>query len=117
MLIGDRKRLVQVFTNILNNAAKYTPEGGIISCSISVEEGQALVEISDTGVGMEDSLLPQIFDLFTQAERTPDRSQGGLGIGLALVKSMVNLHGGEITVASAGPGEGSVFMVSLPVAQ
>jgi signal transduction histidine kinase len=117
MLIGDRKRLVQIFANILNNAAKYTPEGGVITCSISAEEGQIHVRTSDTGVGIKESLLPHIFDLFTQAERTPDRSQGGLGIGLALVKSMVSLHGGEITASSAGIGKGSVFTVLLPMAR
>lgn len=117
MLIGDRKRLVQIFANILNNAAKYTPESGIITCAISPEEGQVRVQISDTGVGIEDSLLPHIFELFTQAKRSPDRSQGGLGIGLALVKSMVDLHGGEIRVSSAGMGKGSAFTVSLPTAR
>jgi signal transduction histidine kinase len=116
MLVGDRKRLVQIFANILNNAAKYTPEGGVITCSISAQESQVRVEISDTGTGIKDSLLPHIFDLFTQAERTPDRSQGGLGIGLALVKSMVDLHGGAITASSAGKGKGSVFTVTLPIA-
>jgi signal transduction histidine kinase len=116
VLVGDRKRLVQIFANILNNAAKYTPEGGVITCTISAKESLVHVEISDTGVGITDSLLPHIFELFTQAERTPDRSQGGLGIGLALVKSMVELHGGEITASSAGIGKGSVFTVSLPVA-
>ncbi len=115
MLIGDPKRLVQIFANIFNNAAKYTPEGGVITCSISAENGQVHVEISDTGIGIQDSLLPHIFELFTQAERTPDRSQGGLGIGLSLVKSMVGLHGGEITASSGGAGKGSVFKVSLPV--
>ena len=116
MLIGDRKRLVQIFANILNNAAKYSPEGSVITCAISAEENRVRVEISDTGVGIRDSLLPHIFDLFTQAERNPDRSQGGLGIGLALVKSMVGLHGGEITASSAGIGKGSVFTVLLPIA-
>jgi signal transduction histidine kinase len=118
-LIGDRKRLVQIFANILNNAAKYTPEGGVITCAISAENDQVLVEIGDSGIGIgiKNTLLPHIFDLFTQAERTPDRSQGGLGIGLALVKSMVDLHGGEITAASAGLGRGSVFTVSIPVAR
>lgn len=117
MLMGDRKRLVQIFANILNNAAKYTPEDGVITCAIWVENDQVHVEIGDTGIGIKNTLLPHIFDLFTQAERTPDRSQGGLGIGLALVKSMVSLHGGEITAASAGLGKGSVFTVSLPIAQ
>jgi len=113
-IFGDRKRLVQIFANILNNAAKYTPEGGTIACAMWATKDQAVVEISDTGVGIKDSLLPHIFDLFTQAERTPDRAQGGLGIGLALVKSMVSLHGGHIT-ASSDEGRGSVFTVSLPI--
>lgn len=116
MIIGDRKRLVQIFANILNNAAKYTPEGGAITCAISLKEGQVCVRISDTGIGIEESLLPHIFELFTQAKRTPDRSQGGLGIGLALVKSMVDLHGGDIGASSAGIGKGSAFTVSLPTA-
>jgi signal transduction histidine kinase len=116
MLIGDRKRLVQIFANILNNAAKYMPEGGVITCTISRDENQVRVQISDTGIGIEESLLPHIFELFTQARRTPDRSQGGLGIGLALVKSMVDLHGGEIKASSAGIGKGSSFTVLLPAA-
>jgi signal transduction histidine kinase len=117
VLIGDRKRLVQIFANILNNAAKYTLEGGVITCSIWAEQAWVRVEIRDTGVGIEGSLLPHVFELFTQAERTPDRSQGGLGIGLALVKSMVDLHRGEINVSSAGLGKGSVFTVALPIPQ
>jgi signal transduction histidine kinase len=117
VLFGDRKRLVQIFANILNNAAKYTPDGGVISCSIFADESQIRVQVRDNGAGIKDSLLPHIFELFTQAERTPDRSQGGLGIGLALVKSMVELHGGEITASSAGIGKGSAFTVSLPIVQ
>jgi signal transduction histidine kinase len=115
-VLGDRKRLIQIFANILNNAAKYTPEGGQITLAISNENDQVLVEVHDNGIGIKGALLPHIFELFTQAERTPDRSQGGLGIGLALVKTMVDLHGGELTVFSAGPGTGSRFTVSLPVA-
>jgi signal transduction histidine kinase len=115
-LIGDRNRLVQIFANILNNAAKYTQEGGAITVIVSAENNQVIVEIADNGIGIKNTLLPHIFELFTQAERTPDRSQGGLGIGLSLVSAMVNLHGGTIRAVSAGPGSGSTFTVSLPVA-
>lgn len=112
---GDRNRLVQIVVNLLNNAAKYTPEGGVITLTVRNDTHHAFVEVPDNGIGIEASLLPRIFDLFTQAQRTPDRSQGGLGIGLALVKTLVNLHGGEISVASNGPGTGTRFTVSLPL--
>ncbi|HWS78232.1 MAG TPA: ATP-binding protein, partial [Thermomonas sp.] len=111
---GDRTRLVQVFANILNNAAKYTPEAGDIGIELDVQAGRVAVRIEDSGQGIEAALLPQIFELFTQAERTPDRAQGGLGIGLALVRSLVQLHGGSISADSAGSGRGAVFTVSLP---
>jgi PAS domain S-box-containing protein len=113
---GDRNRLVQVVVNLLNNAAKYTPEGGTITLSIRNDLNHAFIDVEDNGIGIESELLPDIFDLFTQAERTPDRSQGGLGIGLALVKTILTLHGGEITACSAGQGAGSKFTVSLPLA-
>ena len=112
---GDRNRLVQIVVNLLNNAAKYTPEGGVITLTVRNDTRDAFVEVQDNGIGIEASLLPRIFDLFTQAQRTPDRSQGGLGIGLALVKTLVNLHGGEISVASNGSGTGTRFTVSLPL--
>ncbi len=113
---GDPTRLVQAVTNLLNNAAKYTPHGGTILLHVEREDGRVRVCVADNGIGMEASLLPQVFDLFTQAERTPDRSQGGLGIGLALVRTMVALHGGEVEAHSDGPGKGSAFTIWLPLA-
>ncbi|GHA79453.1 ATP-binding protein [Cognatilysobacter bugurensis] len=111
---GDRARLIQVIANLLNNAAKYTPPGGRITLRIDGDGPHARVVVRDTGGGIEPSLLPHVFELFTQAQRTPDRTQGGLGIGLALVRSLVHLHGGEIEAESAGPGQGSTFTVRLP---
>jgi len=114
IVMGDRHRLVQVVSNLLHNAAKYTPAGGIISLSVSAIGDTAEVRVADNGVGMDAALVPHVFDLFTQGERTPDRSQGGLGIGLALVRSIVQLHGGHVTASSAGSGQGSKFVVVLP---
>lgn len=116
LVSGDRNRLIQVFSNLLNNAAKYTAQGGRIKLSVRAEDDKVFVEIMDNGIGIKSTLLPHIFDLFTQAERTPDRSQGGLGIGLALVKTIVTLHGGDIVAQSAGLGAGSKFTVTLPLA-
>ena len=112
---GDRTRLVQVVSNILNNAAKYTPPGGRITLRVTSEAGEAVIAVCDNGQGIEPQVLPYIFDLFTQAERTPDRSQGGLGIGLALVKSLVALHGGRVAAFSEGPNRGSEFVIRLPL--
>lgn len=112
---GDRTRLIQVISNLLNNAAKYTPPGGRISLIVGVREHKVTVKVSDSGAGISPSLMPHIFELFTQAERTPDRSQGGLGLGLALVKNITDLHGGNVTVTSAGLGAGSTFEVALPL--
>lgn len=114
-VLGDDTRLVQVLTNLLNNAAKYTPQGGEIRLAVEIQGLQVCISVSDNGIGMDASLLPTVFDLFTQAERTPDRCQGGLGLGLALVKSIVHLHGGEVTAHSDGPGKGSTFAVCLPL--
>lgn len=111
---GDVKRLVQVIANLLNNAAKYTPEGGEIVLGMEVDGSHVKVTVSDNGIGIAPELQPTVFDLFTQAERASDRSQGGLGIGLALVKSLVELHGGHISVHSLGIGKGSRFVVCLP---
>jgi CheY-like chemotaxis protein/anti-sigma regulatory factor (Ser/Thr protein kinase) len=113
-VLGDRTRLVQVLSNILNNAAKYTPAGGQIVLRVTAPDDQVVVTVSDNGVGIEPDVLPYIFELFTQAERTPDRSQGGLGIGLALVKSLVALHGGSVDARSEAPGRGSEFEIRLP---
>jgi PAS domain S-box-containing protein len=112
---GDGKRLVQVITNLLNNAAKYTHEGGNIVLKTEVRDGKVLLNVIDDGIGMEPKLAARVFDLFAQAERTPDRSSGGLGLGLALVKSLVELHGGTVTCTSEGIGKGSNFTVCLPL--
>jgi len=114
---GDRTRLVQVVSNLLNNAAKYTPQGGRIALQVARADGRVTISVRDNGIGIAPDVLPQVFDLFTQAERTPDRSQGGLGLGLALVKSLVQLHGGSVQALSAGLGQGSSFSVTLPLAQ
>jgi PAS domain S-box-containing protein len=112
---GDHTRLVQVLVNLLTNASKYTPQGGSIDVDVHVEADTVRVAVADNGSGIEPALLPCVFDIFTQGVRTPDRSQGGLGIGLALVKSLVALHGGQVRARSDGPGRGSVFDVTLPL--
>jgi len=114
-VLGDRTRLIQVLTNLLNNAAKYTPLGGHIELRMDVHDPCVHVSIADDGIGMDAAFLPHVFDLFTQAERTPDRSQGGLGLGLTLVRSIMTLHGGNVTANSEGPGKGSTFTLSMPV--
>jgi PAS domain S-box-containing protein len=111
---GDKKRLIQVVTNILNNAAKYTPEGGQIVLQVDAHANHVTIEVQDNGIGMEPELAARAFDLFAQAARTSDRSAGGLGLGLALVKSLTELHGGRVSCASAGLGKGSTFSVQLP---
>ena len=111
---GDHKRLVQVLVNLLGNAAKYTPEGGAISLSMEVRPALVSFTVRDSGVGMAPTLIASVFELFVQAERSSDRSQGGLGIGLALVHSLVELHGGTVSAHSDGPGLGSEFTVTLP---
>ncbi|GAB6194867.1 PAS domain-containing protein [Lysobacter xanthus] len=113
---GDFHRLVQVVANLLNNAAKYSPAGGTIEISLDLRDGEATLCVADTGVGIAPHLLEAVFDLFTQAERTPDRSQGGLGIGLALVRSLVRLHGGRVRAESDGAQRGARFIVELPLA-
>lgn len=114
-VVGDRTRLIQVLSNLLNNAAKYTQHHGQISVAVDVAGDSAVITVSDNGSGIDPGLLPHIFDLFSQAERTPDRSQGGLGLGLALVKSIVTLHGGTVTAGSPGRGKGTTVEVSLPL--
>lgn len=111
---GDRMRLIQIVSNLLNNAAKYTPEDGEISLWVKVSGDACSLGIKDNGMGISSSLMPHVFELFSQADRTPDRSQGGLGLGLSLVKSLVELHGGTITAHSDGPGQGSEFIFGLP---
>ncbi|KQQ40121.1 hypothetical protein ASF61_04840 [Duganella sp. Leaf126] len=111
---GDEKRLVQVLANLLNNAARYTPLSGSIDLALRVEAEQVAIDVTDNGVGLEPELLPRIFELFVQGTRTPDRAQGGLGLGLALVRSMVELHAGRVAASSAGAGRGATFTVWLP---
>jgi CheY-like chemotaxis protein len=102
---------------LLNNAAKYTPEGGVIELELRLDACAVHIVVRDNGIGIEAALLPHIFDLFVQGERSFDRAQGGLGIGLALVKSLVEQHGGHISAASGGHGAGSEFTVRLPRAR
>jgi PAS domain S-box-containing protein len=111
---GDHTRLVQVVANLLNNAAKYTHEGGHIEVTLDACDGQARLAVRDNGTGIGAELLPVIFDLFTQGSRTLDRAQGGLGLGLALVRKLVELHGGQVAATSPGLGQGSTFSVTLP---
>ena len=113
-VFGDRKRLVQVVGNLLHNAAKFTDRGGRIGVSVAAGSELVVLEVRDNGIGMLPAELERAFDMFVQGERTPDRSLGGLGIGLALVRSLVELHGGSVGVASAGQGAGTVFTVRLP---
>ena len=112
---GDHARLVQCLSNILTNAAKYTDAGGEIHVEVRREQGFALIAIADNGVGIPQELLPQIFDLFVQSERSLDRSQGGLGIGLSVVQRLIEMHGGRVSASSEGPGRGSRFEVRLPL--
>ena len=112
---GDKTRLVQVLSNLLNNAAKYTPPNGEIVLSLDVREDQVQLAVSDNGSGIAPNLIPHIFELFTQADRTLDRAQGGLGLGLSLVKNIITLHGGEVGAESEGLGKGSVFTIKLPL--
>lgn len=113
-VVGDQKRLVQVLANLLNNAAKYTPIGGSIVLHTEIDKDQVVLHVADNGIGIDKELQPYVFDLFAQAKRSSDRSQGGLGIGLALVRSLVELHGGTVSCFSEGPGKGSRFSVRLP---
>ena len=115
LVVGDRKRLVQVMTNLLSNAAKYTLDGGRIEVRMAARGALIDVAIRDDGIGMSPELIASAFDLFSQGTRGLDRSQGGLGIGLALVRSLLKLHGGEVTASSDGPGCGSTFRVTLPL--
>src|SRR5262249_13067029 len=111
---GDVTRLAQVFANLLTNAAKYSGEGGQIGVAVAREGGEAVVRVRDTGIGIPAELLPRVFDLFTQGDRSLARSEGGLGIGLTLVKDLVEMHGGRAEAHSEGPGKGSEFVVRLP---
>ena len=115
MIEGDAVRLEQIFNNLLTNAFKYTPAGGRVELSVTHEDNEAIVRVSDTGMGIDPELQPHIFDLFTQAKRSLDRSQGGLGIGLTVTHSLVQMHDGRLSVQSEGLGKGSTFEVRLPL--
>jgi CheY-like chemotaxis protein len=109
--------LCQIVANLLNNAAKYTPEGGQIEVAAGSEGDRALISVKDSGVGIPPEMLPRVFEMFAQVDRSLDRSQGGLGIGLALVKRLVEMHGGSVEAHSEGQGSGCQFVVRLPLVQ
>ena len=112
---ADPTRLAQVFSNLLNNAARYTPEGGSIRVAAGQQEQHVIVTVTDNGLGIPPEMLPHVFNMYTQLDRALERSKGGLGIGLTLVKRLVELHGGTVGVVSAGQGQGCQFTVRLPV--
>jgi PAS domain S-box-containing protein len=112
---ADLTRLAQVFSNLLNNAAKYTEPGGQIGLSVEQQDGEALVSVTDNGIGIPREMLPHVFEMFTPVNRNLERSQGGLGIGLSIVKKLVEMHGGSVEATSEGAGMGSRFIVRLPV--
>lgn len=112
---GDAVRLTQVLSNLINNAAKYTDDGGALRVTARRDGDSALIEVADNGIGIDAAMLPRVFELFSQAPGSLDRSQGGLGIGLTLVRSLLEMHGGSITAASAGHGHGSLFTASIPL--
>ena len=114
-VVGDAVRLTQVFANLLTNAAKYTNAGGHIWLTVRREGDRAIVSVRDNGIGIPAESLTSVFDMFTQVDRSSRRSQGGLGIGLTLVRSVVTIHGGRVEARSAGPGAGSEFIVELPL--
>jgi two-component system, sensor histidine kinase len=114
-LQADPGRLEQVFVNLLTNASKYTDMGGELTVTVHIRDGEAVVRVRDTGIGIAQEMLPQLFGFFRQADEAAPRSQSGLGIGLALVRNLVESHGGSVTGASAGLGRGSEFTVCLPM--
>ncbi|HEX3999988.1 MAG TPA: CHASE3 domain-containing protein [Pirellulales bacterium] len=115
-VLGDLTRLAQVVANLLNNAAKYTPPNGRISLAVERDGGEALIRVRDNGFGIPADMLPTVFDMFTQVERTRERAQGGLGIGLTLVRRLVEMHNGRVEAASEGTNKGSEFVIRLPIA-
>ncbi|MDB5821338.1 MAG: sensor histidine kinase [Herminiimonas sp.] len=115
VVMADRQRLEQVFINLITNAVKYTPAGGKILCNLTTEGGDAIARVEDNGLGMGVDILPKVFNLFTQEETSKANAAGGLGIGLSLVRTLVQLHGGTVQARSDGSGKGSVFTVRLPL--
>jgi hypothetical protein len=116
MVDADSVRLTQVLSNLLSNAVKYTKDKGQIWITVKAENERALISVRDTGVGIPEGMLVQVFDLFTQVEGSDRLGSAGLGVGLAMVRLLVELHGGSVEARSAGPGRGSEFVVSLPLA-
>ena len=116
VVVADMVRLSQVFVNLLNNAAKYSENGGHIEVHVERQRSNVVVSVKDAGIGIPSEHLPRLFDLFTQVEHSLAKSQGGLGVGLALVKRLVEKHGGQVEAISEGPGKGSEFLVRLPIA-
>ena len=114
-VVGDTRRLQQVIWNLLSNAVKFTPEGRRIAVAVKTDGARAQIEVSDTGIGIEREFLPRVFDRFSQADPSPTRRHQGLGIGLAIARHLVELHGGTITAESEGPGHGATFRVELPL--
>ena len=115
-LDADPVRLAQVFSNLLNNAAKYTLDGGRVRLSAERQEGEVVISVKDTGTGIIPEMLPHVFEMFSQTKRALEQSKGGLGIGLWLVKTLIEMHGGSVEAYSDGPGQGSEFVVRLPLA-
>ena len=115
LVSGDRRRLTQIFCNVLTNSAKYTPPGGEIDVSMRRDGDDVRVVVKDNGAGIDAETLPRVFDLFAQGQRTTDRSQGGLGVGLAIVKTLTELHGGAVDVSSEGAGMGAAVQIRLPL--
>jgi signal transduction histidine kinase len=113
---ADPTRLTQILLNLLDNAIKYTEPGGRISLTVACDDGDVVLRVNDTGLGIPADMIDRVFEFFTQVSRSPDGPQSGLGIGLALVKTLVQLHGGSVEVRSAGPRQGSEFIVRLPLA-
>jgi signal transduction histidine kinase len=114
---GDFARLTQVFSNLLSNSAKYTDPGGTITLALHCQVGEAVVSVRDTGIGIPPHSVERVFEMFFQVHAGDARSDGGLGIGLSLVRTLIHLHGGSVSASSAGPGTGSVFTVRLPMVQ
>jgi CheY-like chemotaxis protein len=113
---ADKVRLTQCIANLLTNAAKFTPPNGEIHISSGIKDGHAVIQVTDTGIGIAAELLPTLFDLFVQGHRSLDRSEGGLGIGLSVVKQLIEMHGGQVSGSSAGVGRGATFAIHLPPA-
>ena len=116
-LNADPTRVVQMIGNLLSNSVKYSQQGGKIILSVHADGGDVVIEVKDTGLGIPDAMLSQVFDMFTQINTTLERAQGGLGIGLALVRHLVEMHGGSVVARSAGAGQGSTFSIRLPMAE